>query len=211
MDSTLLVRLAVAALALGLIVFAILLPTVRLLRRTGRTGYVAERAPTPVHALAVHGFRISVAQLLVWVGLVLVRGPGALGVWNLPVAVAVAAVLAGAAGLVLIVVAQLQMGASWRIGIDPDVPTPLVTRGLFAHVRNPIFTGLLLWSGALVLLTPSAWTVMGWVFLAFNLALQVRLEEAHLLRMHGDAYRRYAAAAGRFVPRLGRLDALSAG
>ena len=42
----------------------------------------------------------------------------------------------------LTVLAQLQMGASWRVGID-DRPTELVTGGLFRVVRNPIFTALL--------------------------------------------------------------------
>lgn len=155
----------------------------------------------------MHGFRISVVQILVWVALVLTRAPQTLGVWAAPDAVRAAGVLTGVAGLALIIIAQVQMGASWRIGIDPDVPTALVTGGLFRHVRNPIFTGLLLWTGALVLLTPSAWTLMGWGFLAFNLAIQVRLEEAHLQRVHGDTYRHYAATAGRFVPGLGRLTA----
>ena len=56
------------------------------------------------------------------------------------------------------------------------------------------------------LITPSAWTIMGLAFLVFVLALQVRLEEEHLLRLHGDDHRRYAAATGRFVPWAGRLS-----
>jgi protein-S-isoprenylcysteine O-methyltransferase Ste14 len=39
-----------------------------------------------------------------------------------------------------------------------------------------------------------------------SIQIQVRLvEEPYLLRVHGDAYRRYAARTGRFVPGLGRL------
>ena len=36
--------------------------------------------------------------------------------------------------------------------------------------------------------------------------IQVRLvEEPYLRRVHGDAYRRYAASTGRFLPWIGRV------
>jgi protein-S-isoprenylcysteine O-methyltransferase Ste14 len=39
------------------------------------------------------------------------------------------------------------------------------------------------------------------------LEIQVRgVEEPYLLRTHGEAYRRYAAATGRFLPGIGRLS-----
>ena len=42
--------------------------------------------------------------------------------------------------------------------------------------------------------------------LVVGLELHVRrVEEPYLLRTHGDAYRTYAASAGRFVPGIGRL------
>ncbi len=45
------------------------------------------------------------------------------------------------AGLVLVAIAQYQMGISWRIGIDKKVSTPLVMNGLYARSRNPIYVG----------------------------------------------------------------------
>jgi protein-S-isoprenylcysteine O-methyltransferase Ste14 len=108
-------------------------------------------------------------------------------------------------GLVLVVAAQAQMGASWRVGID-DRPTVLAQGGLFAWIRNPIFAGMLLALGGVVALSPSAASAVGWVAVAQLIAVQVRLEETHLLRLHGDAYARYAARVGRFVPALGRLS-----
>jgi protein-S-isoprenylcysteine O-methyltransferase Ste14 len=44
------------------------------------------------------------------------------------------------------------------------------------------------------------------VLVLTSLEIQVRrVEEPYLLRVHGDAYRAYAARTGRFVPFLGRL------
>ena len=37
-------------------------------------------------------------------------------------------------------------------------------------------------------------------------SIQARLEEAHLIRLHGAAYRAFAARVGRFLPGVGRLS-----
>ena len=41
--------------------------------------------------------------------------------------------------LLWISVAQYQMSNSWRIGIDENNKTELITKGLFSYSRNPIF------------------------------------------------------------------------
>src|SRR5690606_10026175 len=43
------------------------------------------------------------------------------------------------AGIGLTFASQVSMGDQWRIGVDPDERTTLVTNGAFAVVRNPIF------------------------------------------------------------------------
>ncbi|WP_435107092.1 methyltransferase family protein [Nocardiopsis synnemataformans] len=109
-------------------------------------------------------------------------------------------------GLVLVLVSQGAMGTSWRIGVDEDERTELVTRGVFALVRNPVFTGMgvLLFGQALAV--PSALSVAALVVFVAAVQVQVRaIEEPYLLRTHDTAYRSYAARTGRFVPVLGRL------
>ena len=46
-------------------------------------------------------------------------------------------------GIAFLAVAQLHIGASWRIGIDADAKPGLVTDGLYRYSRNPIYLGLL--------------------------------------------------------------------
>jgi len=46
--------------------------------------------------------------------------------------------------LIWTIVAQAQMGVSWRIGIDSEHRTPLVQTGVFSISRNPIFLGMML-------------------------------------------------------------------
>ncbi len=106
-------------------------------------------------------------------------------------------------GTIVTIVAQLQMGDSWRIGVQEGERTELRTDGLFRWCRNPIFTGMLLTSGSMVLWVPMA--ALAWVMLWLGLSLQVRhVEEPHLLQVHGAAYRAYALRTGRFWPYVGR-------
>lgn len=102
--------------------------------------------------------------------------------------------------------AQLAMGRSWRVGVDPAERTALVAHGPFRWVRNPIYTWMILTSAGLVLLAPNWLAVAAYATLLAALEIQVRaVEEPYLLSAHGDAYRRYAAATGRFLPGIGRL------
>lgn len=102
--------------------------------------------------------------------------------------------------------AQLGMGSEWRIGIDRSEVTGLVTGGVFSLVRNPIFTAMIFTAAGFAAMVPNVIGVVAVVCLVVAIELQVRfVEEPHLQRLHGDAYRGYAAHVGRFVPLLGRL------
>ncbi len=106
-------------------------------------------------------------------------------------------------GFIATVGAQLAMGRSWRIGVRAGEHTELRTSGPFRWCRNPVFAGMLATTGALILWTPSA--SLAWVLMWLALQLQVRVvEEPHLLDVHGDLYRQYAARTGRFIPGVGR-------
>lgn len=106
-----------------------------------------------------------------------------------------------AACVVLIVIAQVQMGASWRIGVPKEGPGALVSHGVFGWSRNPIFLGMVGASVALFLWTPnilSAAVAMAAWLLA---SIQIRIEEEALLAKHGEAYRSYAGRVGRWFGR----------
>lgn len=121
--------------------------------------------------------------------------------------VALGLALAGP-GVLATFVAQLAMGEDWRVGVDPEEATGLVADGLYASVRNPIYTAMLATSLGLTLLVPSPLGIGALVVLLLALEVQVRwVEEPHLRRLHGAAYERYAARAGRFLPVVGRARA----
>ena len=104
-----------------------------------------------------------------------------------------------AASLAWTAVAQAQMGASWRIGIDSAVATELVARGLFARSRNPIFLGMRVSLLGFFFLLPNAVTLLTLVLGEVLIQLQVRLEEAFLTKTQGDAYRAYRRRVRRWL------------
>jgi protein-S-isoprenylcysteine O-methyltransferase Ste14 len=108
-------------------------------------------------------------------------------------------VLATLLGLLIYILALQAFGASWRLGIDRAAPGALVTHGIFAWTRNPIYV-------ALDLLAVGTFLVMGrLIFLALGLIMaamlhgQIRREEHFLTHAYGDLYREYCARVGRYA------------
>ena len=110
-------------------------------------------------------------------------------------------------GIAGTVYAQLDMGDSWRIGVDPAERTTLVRSGVFGRVRNPIFTAMLVFGLGIALVTPNVLAVLGFALLLLTIEMQVRMvEEPYLADVHGDAYREYTATVGRFIPAVGLIQ-----
>lgn len=172
-------------------------------RRTGSSGFIRpRRGAPPAELFAAVLFTVGLG-LLVAAPIADVGGVGRLDALDGTVA-AVAGVALAAGGIALTFFAQLVMGESWRIGVDAGERTELVTGGVFRLVRNPIFSAMVLATAGIVLLVPNALSVGALAALVVGLELQVRLvEEPYLRTVHGDAYRRYLATAGRFVPGVG--------
>ncbi|MBX3239133.1 MAG: isoprenylcysteine carboxylmethyltransferase family protein [Chitinophagaceae bacterium] len=114
--------------------------------------------------------------------------------------------LATEAGLVMLVIAfawtviaQYQMKNSWRIGIDTQMHTPLVTTGLFSVSRNPVFGGMLLALSGLFLVTPNGFTLLLLVVGYILIQVQIRLEEEFLEKQYGAEYIAYKQKTKRLI------------
>ncbi len=110
-------------------------------------------------------------------------------------------------GSMLALLAQGGLGTEWRVGVDPEESTELVTAGLYRYSRNPFFSGVLVLALGMAMVVPSPLALAGLACFILGIELQVRVvEEPHLASLHGESYREYAAAVGRFAPGIGRLD-----
>ena len=108
-------------------------------------------------------------------------------------------------GIALLVAAQLNLGASWRIGIDEGSTPGLVTGGFYRFCRNPIFFAILVMLTGYTLLLPTRLSLVLLIGSFVGIRQQVLTEEAYLSRTYGDAYHGYARRVGRFVPGVGKL------
>jgi len=178
--------------------------TIQLIR-TGRTGLVGvRRGAGPVGWVSAALFNGGGALVVISVVDVHRGALGTVGALDVGGLHALGIVLAVAGGLITFL-AQLRMGASWRVGVNESERTELITGGWFSIARNPIYTSMIAGFLGFALMVPTWLGLSGVVAMLIGLELQVRaVEEPYLLRTHGDEYRSYAARVGRFVPGVGR-------
>jgi protein-S-isoprenylcysteine O-methyltransferase Ste14 len=123
----------------------------------------------------------------------------------LPLPVRVAGLPVLVAGLALFHRSHADLGAWWSATLEIRQGQPLVTRGVYARLRHPMYLAILLISLAQALLLRNA--LAGWGALAaFALLLIVRLpREERLMAQHfGADWAAYRARTGALLPRWGR-------
>lgn len=101
--------------------------------------------------------------------------------------------------LLWVLIAQFQMKNSWRIGIDEDLKTDLITTGLFKYSRNPVFLGMLISLIGMLLMIPTFISLSFLIIANILIQTQIRLEEEFLLKQHDDVYLQYKAKVRRFL------------
>jgi protein-S-isoprenylcysteine O-methyltransferase Ste14 len=94
------------------------------------------------------------------------------------------------------------MGNAWRIGIDQNEKTSLVTEGPFRIVRHPIYLFQIVILLGVLLLLPTALSLLILIIHFVCVSVKALDEESHLLRIHGEQYRNYLSRTGRLFPRL---------
>ena len=114
------------------------------------------------------------------------------------VPIAWAGVAACAAGLVLLLWSLISFKQSFRVGIDTDKPDALITSGIFAFSRNPIYVAFALVLIGEFLIFPN-WILL--LYLAGFVTLvhrQVLREENYLRAHYGRDYLDYCQRVRRY-------------
>ncbi|MEK7676564.1 MAG: isoprenylcysteine carboxylmethyltransferase family protein [Verrucomicrobiota bacterium] len=160
---------------------------------------------TPEHKM---GDLLTVMCLLAWFGETVAQA------WPLPIhfvpqplrTVLMDAAMVKAAGAVMMLAGLLSyglalraLGDSWRGGIDRKSPGPLVTCGIYAWTRNPIYASFDLLAAGTFLMQGRLIFLMLALGLGVMLHIQIRREERFLTGFYGDAYREYCARVGRYL------------
>jgi len=105
----------------------------------------------------------------------------------------------GFIGLLVLFASLVSFGRSFRVGIDVDQPDKLVTTGIFAVSRNPIYVGFALVLVGQFLVFPN-WVPL--VYLAAGFLLfhrQVLREESFMRQHYSDEYAEYCRRVRRYL------------
>lgn len=140
--------------------------------------------------LAGLAFSASITLLAIAAGVVAEHGRGALP--------AIAAILSSG-GAAIVIVAQIQMGRAWGVGVRHGDAPLFIRHGLFRFSRNPIFVVMILLGFGVALNASLWWVWLAWLAFVAACHVQVQIEEAHLHASFGDAYRAFADSAPRWI------------
>ena len=99
--------------------------------------------------------------------------------------------------------AHTDLARSWSAVVQIKRDQQLVTEGIYARMRHPIYSAHLLWGAAQVLLIHN-WLCgfVGFALIIAIIALRIPREEKLLLEQYGEEYRRYMQRTGALLPRL---------
>lgn len=100
---------------------------------------------------------------------------------------------------VTFILALRALGNSWRLGIDESHPGPLVTTGIYAYSRNPIYLFFDLYFLGTSLINGGLFFLVMTVLVALVLHYQILQEERFLADAHGTAYEDYCARTPRYI------------
>ena len=103
------------------------------------------------------------------------------------------------AGLLLMLWSLVSFGESFRVGIDTEHPDKLITTGVFAFSRNPIYVAFAFILLGQFLIFPN-WILL--IYLGAGILLfhrQVLLEENYLKKHYGKEYLEYCAQVRRYL------------
>jgi len=103
------------------------------------------------------------------------------------------------AGLCGFALTLISFGDSFRVGIDEKKPDKLVTDGMFAISRNPIYVCFLLFFCGLFLVHRNWLIAVAVALFALAIHRQVLREEAFLKKHYGDEYMNYCKKVRRYL------------
>ncbi len=116
--------------------------------------------------------------------------------------IGVALLLAGYAGTLWTYSA---MGDSWRIGVNRNERTVLISNGPYAWIRHPIYAFQIVMLAGGVALLPTVASVVALLLHAYCVHIKARDEEQYLLGLHGAEYRDFLNRTGGVFPRWWRI------
>lgn len=129
---------------------------------------------------------------------------GHMVLYRLPVILRWAGIGLVGCGLVLSITAQRELGANWVPGIGIRQGHKLVTSGLYARIRHPLYSGVGITGVGIIVSTGDLFASLAIIFLLGSLLMRVQSEEMLLRQRFKRRYDQYRAETGMLLPRMKR-------
>ena len=118
---------------------------------------------------------------------------------SIPALAAVGFVLA-LIGLAIALWARVHLGQYWSDKVVLKVDHQLIRSGPYAHLRHPIYSGVLLAVLGTALIVDEWRGLLAFVILLANYSIKARKEEQILAAHFGDEFRKHLTSAGFLLP-----------
>lgn len=102
-------------------------------------------------------------------------------------------------GLFFFILAMISMKTSWRVGIDKETTSKLITNGLYRYSRNPAFVGFYLMFIGLFFTFPNILTLATAAINIFSIHKLILQEEQHLQTVFDKEYIDYKKTTPRYL------------
>lgn len=102
-------------------------------------------------------------------------------------------------GFIFFVLALLNLGNSWRLGIDDKNPGKLVTSGIYSLSRHPIYLFFNLYFFGTFIINANIIFLIFTIILASVLHIQIIREEKFLVKVFGKEYTNYMQSVSRYL------------
>jgi protein-S-isoprenylcysteine O-methyltransferase Ste14 len=117
-------------------------------------------------------------------------------------ALAIAGLILVFAGLGFAVWARIHIGRNWSGVVTVKVEHQLIRTGPYAHIRHPIYSGLIVAMIGTALETRQIRGALAPVVLYLGFLAKSRIEERFMEQTFGSAYNEYRKSSGAFLPRV---------
>jgi len=105
-------------------------------------------------------------------------------------------------GIAMAVWARIHLGRYWSDKVEVKVDHKLIRSGPYAHLRHPIYSGVLLGIAGTALAIGEWKGVLAFVILLTNYAMKARKEERLLSTQFGEEFEAYKKQSGFLFPRI---------
>ncbi|MFO8020418.1 MAG: isoprenylcysteine carboxylmethyltransferase family protein [Promethearchaeia archaeon] len=119
----------------------------------------------------------------------------------LPLGVLVLDLLRSGISVSLLLISILIIKKSWLV-VTPEVydSQRLLKKGLYNHVRHPMYMGILLIYFSFVVLTLSLTLMLAWLIIFSVFDMMVNYEEEKLVEIFGEEYKEYRKQVSKWIP-----------